>query len=55
MAKVEKQFEGKLAPAPQETKIEVNQGNVLIVAVQLLNDISIKLGKLLAIEEKNNG
>jgi hypothetical protein len=43
---VEKTVETTLPPVGQ-TKVEVNQGNVPIVLVQLLNDINIKLGKIL--------
>lgn len=35
-------------------QIQVNQGNVPIVTVQLLNDINVKLGKVLAILEKES-
>ena len=40
--------------APPPGQIQVNQGNVPIVTVQLLNDINVKLGKVLAILEKES-
>jgi hypothetical protein len=42
------------APAPVNPgQIQVSQGNVPIVTIQLLNDINMKLGKILAALEKN--
>jgi hypothetical protein len=53
---IEQTVEKTLPPAqpvlPPSGNIQVTQGNVPIVTVQLLNDISIKLSKIL---EKMNG
>jgi len=54
---IEKTLEAEIGPAEKSgpTTIQVNPGNVPIVTVQLLNDISIKLGKIIDILEKNSG
>jgi len=44
---------GPAQPTPPPGQVQVTQGNVSIVTVQLLNDISMRLGKILAIMEKN--
>jgi hypothetical protein len=40
-------------PVEEQKKVEVNQGNVPVVTVQLLNDINQKLRRILEIMEKN--
>lgn len=41
------------APQTPPGMIQVNPGNVPIVTVQILNDINVKLGKILARMERN--
>ena len=42
---------GPAQPTPPPGQVQVTQGNVSIVTVQLLNDISMKLSKILTILE----
>lgn len=36
-------------------EIKIETGNVDVLIVTLLNDISVKLAKLIELQEKNNG
>lgn len=42
---------GPVQPVVPPGQVQVNQGNVPIVTVQLLNDISIKLSKIITLLE----
>jgi len=42
---------GPVQPTPTPGQVQVTQGNVSIVTVQLLNDISIKLSKIITLLE----